>query len=264
MGSALDRLIAAGLLFRQGVPPHARYLFKHSLVQDVAYGSLLRSKRHQLHAEIAAILESQFRDTIDSTPRAASDHYKVRREVRPRDPIFDTRRGCRGQPLRTPEATVHYQAAFDMASELQASDEAGNARVQASSEARQLATGANIRTRFTRPRRRAATRESGAVASRAGGFCTGPAACISCWVTSMRGVEYAQQALRVAEEVGGGDDLTAEPINRLARIHCLRGEPARGCCSTRRAQRRPDASPWQSRRGSGGMGGACICLRDEW
>ena len=41
---ALDRLIQAGLLFRQGVPPHANYLFKHALVQDVAYGTLLRAK----------------------------------------------------------------------------------------------------------------------------------------------------------------------------------------------------------------------------
>src|SRR5262249_4616849 len=48
--SALDRLVAAGLLFRQGVPPHASYLFKHALVQDVAYGTLLRSRRQQLHA----------------------------------------------------------------------------------------------------------------------------------------------------------------------------------------------------------------------
>ena len=40
LGSALDRLIAAGLLFRQGVPPHATYLFKHALVQDAAYGTL--------------------------------------------------------------------------------------------------------------------------------------------------------------------------------------------------------------------------------
>ena len=99
LGSALDHLIAAGLLFRQGVPPHARYLFKHSLVQDVAYGSLLRSKRHQLHAEIAGILESQFRDTINSQSRAAQPSLQVRRQVRPRDPIFDTRRGRRGQPL---------------------------------------------------------------------------------------------------------------------------------------------------------------------
>ena len=43
--SALDRLIASGLLFRQGVPPHATYLFKHALVQDAAYGTLLREPR---------------------------------------------------------------------------------------------------------------------------------------------------------------------------------------------------------------------------
>ena len=42
LSSSLDRLIAAGLLFRQGVPPHATYLFKHALVQDAAYGTLLR------------------------------------------------------------------------------------------------------------------------------------------------------------------------------------------------------------------------------
>ena len=50
--SALDRLVAAGLLFRQGVPPHATYLFKHALVQDAAYGTLLREPRRALHARI--------------------------------------------------------------------------------------------------------------------------------------------------------------------------------------------------------------------
>ena len=51
--SALDRLMTAGLLFRQGVPPHATYLFKHALVQDAAYGTLLREPRRALHARIA-------------------------------------------------------------------------------------------------------------------------------------------------------------------------------------------------------------------
>jgi class 3 adenylate cyclase len=50
LGSALDRLVQAGLLFRQGVPPQASYLFKHALVQDAAYGTLLREKRRALHA----------------------------------------------------------------------------------------------------------------------------------------------------------------------------------------------------------------------
>jgi class 3 adenylate cyclase len=58
--SALDRLLAAGLLFRQGSPPHAVYLFKHALVQDAAYGTLLRDTRRSLHARIAGTLETQF------------------------------------------------------------------------------------------------------------------------------------------------------------------------------------------------------------
>src|SRR6516165_3034179 len=62
LGSALDRLIASGLLFRQGLPPHAMYLFKHALVQDAAYGTLLRGQRRTLHARIAEILEIQFAD----------------------------------------------------------------------------------------------------------------------------------------------------------------------------------------------------------
>jgi predicted ATPase len=56
--SALDTIVAAGLLFRQGVRPHATYLFKHALVQDAAYGTLLREPRRALHARIAEILHS--------------------------------------------------------------------------------------------------------------------------------------------------------------------------------------------------------------
>jgi class 3 adenylate cyclase/tetratricopeptide (TPR) repeat protein len=54
---ALDRLIGAGLLFRRGVPPHATYLFKHVLVQEAAYATLLRADRQMLHARIASVLE---------------------------------------------------------------------------------------------------------------------------------------------------------------------------------------------------------------
>jgi predicted ATPase len=58
--SALDRLITAGLLFRQGLAPHASYLFKHALVQDAAYGTLLREPRRALHARIVKAIESSF------------------------------------------------------------------------------------------------------------------------------------------------------------------------------------------------------------
>ena len=72
--SALDRLIAAGLLFRQGVPPHATYLFKHALVQDAAYGTLLREPRRALHARIAETLESQFTEIAENQPELLARH----------------------------------------------------------------------------------------------------------------------------------------------------------------------------------------------
>ena len=73
--SALDRLIAAGLLFRQGVPPHASYLFKHALVQDAAYGTLLREPRRALHARIAQTLETNFAEIAENQPELVARHY---------------------------------------------------------------------------------------------------------------------------------------------------------------------------------------------
>jgi predicted ATPase len=62
------------LLFRQGVPPHATYLFKHALVQDAAYGTLLRDPRRDLHARIVETLESQFSDVAEGQPELLARH----------------------------------------------------------------------------------------------------------------------------------------------------------------------------------------------
>jgi predicted ATPase len=72
--SALDRIIEAGLLSRQGVPPYATYLFKHALVQDAAYGTLLREPRRALHARIAETLESQFAEIAENQPEVLARH----------------------------------------------------------------------------------------------------------------------------------------------------------------------------------------------
>ena len=74
LASALDRLMAAGLLFRQGVPPHASYLFKHALVQDAAYSTLLREPRRALHARIAETLESRFAEIAEKQPELLARH----------------------------------------------------------------------------------------------------------------------------------------------------------------------------------------------
>jgi class 3 adenylate cyclase/predicted ATPase len=72
--SALQRLVVAGLLFRRGVPPHGMYLFKHALVQDAAYGTLLRESRRALHAHIADTLENQFAEIAENQPEVIARH----------------------------------------------------------------------------------------------------------------------------------------------------------------------------------------------
>jgi class 3 adenylate cyclase/predicted ATPase len=74
LGLALDHLIQAGLMSRQGVPPHASYLFKHALVQDAAYGTLLREPRRALHARIAQSIERQFPEVVESQPELLARH----------------------------------------------------------------------------------------------------------------------------------------------------------------------------------------------
>ena len=74
--AALDRLVAAGLLFRQGLPPHATYLFKHALVRDVAYESLLRDQRQHLHGRIADVLAEHFPTTVEAEPEVIAHHYR--------------------------------------------------------------------------------------------------------------------------------------------------------------------------------------------
>ncbi len=71
---SLDRLVAAGLLFRQQPPPHATYLFNHALVQDAAYGTLLREARRAIHAKIVDALETHFSDIAVHQPELVARH----------------------------------------------------------------------------------------------------------------------------------------------------------------------------------------------
>jgi len=73
--SAVNRLIEAGLLFRQGLTPHATYLFKHALVQDAAYQSLLRSHRQQFHQRIGQTLVERFPEIANAEPALIAQHY---------------------------------------------------------------------------------------------------------------------------------------------------------------------------------------------
>jgi class 3 adenylate cyclase/predicted ATPase len=72
--AALGQLSDAGLLFCRGTAPYASYLFKHALVQDAAYSTLLRGRRQELHARVAAALEEHFADLVERQPELLAHH----------------------------------------------------------------------------------------------------------------------------------------------------------------------------------------------
>lgn len=73
--NAIGKLTSSGLLIARGTPPDATYLFKHALVQDAAYGAMLISRRQQLHARIAEMIESRFADLAAREPEVLARHY---------------------------------------------------------------------------------------------------------------------------------------------------------------------------------------------
>ena len=75
LNDALAQLVAAGLFYRHGLPPTTAYEFKHALVQDAAYQSLLKSARLQYHERIAHVLEERFPQIVDTQPELLAHHF---------------------------------------------------------------------------------------------------------------------------------------------------------------------------------------------
>jgi class 3 adenylate cyclase/predicted ATPase len=72
---ALDQLVTSGLIFARDTPPRSTYAFKHALVQDAAYGTMLRSRRRQLHNRVGSALETHFPEIAASQPEIVARHY---------------------------------------------------------------------------------------------------------------------------------------------------------------------------------------------
>ncbi len=73
--NGLDQLVAAELLYQRGRPPRAKYIFKHALVQDAAYQSLLKRTRQYYHGQVAELLESRFPEIVQTQPELVAQHY---------------------------------------------------------------------------------------------------------------------------------------------------------------------------------------------
>ena len=116
--TALSRLTDAGLVFCRGTPPQATFLFKHALVCDVAYGSLLRGQRQQLHGRIADVLAERFPTMVEAEPEVIAHHYREAGMADAASTYFE--RACDRAAARSGyiEATTHFRAAIEEADRL--------------------------------------------------------------------------------------------------------------------------------------------------
>jgi TOMM system kinase/cyclase fusion protein len=71
----LNRLVDAELIYQRGLPPNSSYMFKHALIQEAAYQSLLKSKRRKYHEKVAHVLEERFQDISENQPELLAHHY---------------------------------------------------------------------------------------------------------------------------------------------------------------------------------------------
>ncbi len=85
---ALSRLTTAGLLIARGTPPDATYVFKHALVQDAAYGTLLISRRQQWHLKLAELIETRFTDLAQRSPEVPARHFTEARQAQRAAPYW--------------------------------------------------------------------------------------------------------------------------------------------------------------------------------
>jgi predicted ATPase/class 3 adenylate cyclase len=115
---ALDQLVASELVFRSGNPPQAIYTFKHALVQDAAYQSLLKVKRQQLHGRVAAILDAQSSTMRDRQPEVLAYHFSEAGLTSNAVPYFLAagNRAAQNNALR--EAENHFQQGIEKLQEL--------------------------------------------------------------------------------------------------------------------------------------------------
>jgi class 3 adenylate cyclase/tetratricopeptide (TPR) repeat protein len=123
LDEALDQLTASGLLFRRGTPPQATYTFKHALVQDAAYDSLLKSRRAQLHAEIAKLLEKDFFDQIEHAPELLAHHYTQAGNASAAIPLWRQAGGLAARRVALQEAIGHFRKALALVASLPPSPE---------------------------------------------------------------------------------------------------------------------------------------------
>ena len=111
---ALAQLVDAELIAQRGMPLQATYTFKHALIQDAAYQSLLRSTRQQYHQRIAQVLETQFLETVETQPELLAHHYTEASLIVPAIPYWQRAGQQAFQRFANPEAVRHLATGLEL------------------------------------------------------------------------------------------------------------------------------------------------------
>jgi TOMM system kinase/cyclase fusion protein len=125
----LKRLVEAELLFRRGpkplsgVPPQATYIFKHALIQEAAYESLLKSTRLQYHQQIAQTLAERFPETAETKPELLAHHYTAAGRLDQAIPLWQKAGQQAAQRSANAEAAAHFMRALELVKSLPDSPE---------------------------------------------------------------------------------------------------------------------------------------------
>ncbi|MEM1074756.1 MAG: adenylate/guanylate cyclase domain-containing protein [Pseudomonadota bacterium] len=224
---ALTRLVDSELLYRRGLAPEIVYEFKHALVKDAAYQGLLHSKRRQLHLEIAEILEKRFPHMTDRSPELLAYHYKAAGDVEQAIPYSFKAGDIAADRYASTEASAHYQAVLEMAKSIPSSDASARLQIRAILK---LANVASSREQFERNLGNLGTaRTLAEKIDHQIRLCQ-----IQYWTARTYYVlgrfglaaDLARQALELAERLSDDERMKTGPVNLLARVYCLLGEPA--------------------------------------
>ncbi|MEP0960903.1 MAG: adenylate/guanylate cyclase domain-containing protein [Roseobacter sp.] len=226
LDGALTRLVDSELLYRRGLAPEVVYEFKHALIKDAAYQGLLHSKRRQLHLDIAEILELRFPQVTERSPEVLSYHFKSANDVERAIPYSFKAGDAAAERYASTEASAHYQTALEMAKAVTSSDVSAKLQIRAILK---LANVASSRDQFENNLGNLGTAR--ALAEKIGHqvrLCQ-----IQYWIGRTYYVlgrfglaaDLASQALELAETLGSDNRMKTGPVNLLARVHCLLGEP---------------------------------------
>jgi class 3 adenylate cyclase/predicted ATPase len=112
--AALARLVAAELIFQRGVPPHATYVFKHALLQDAAYASMLRKRRQQVHAATKRALEARFPELKETQPELLAYHCTEAGFLAEAIDYWERAGRRAAQRFANREATRHFCSALEL------------------------------------------------------------------------------------------------------------------------------------------------------